>query len=324
MPEDHVLIPMPSGWLDAPLKEEFVKSHLSWFGYARDENNQTIRAEELTPEQTLAAIMRFQEHVGLTQDGIVGPKTASVMMAPRCGVREQMLASAATSLWKWNAPRNSKGNIEVAYWVDPQLADVLRIPKTEFESANKEIFEVSWCKYGRIDRVRSNSPVQQYGLNITGARIDGPSSVLADCELPVDGRSACQMRFDVGDNYVLQLTPQVRGILYPNVGRHELGHGDGLPHSRRPNALMAPYYAQAVTHPLDDDDIPRYRARYETRVSETPPGPAPIPPVPTPVPTPTPTPTPGIPPIPTPPTDIRLERVSLRINGKDYNFTVNS
>lgn len=291
--------------ISRPLKEEFVQEYMTFFRYT------DVPLESISHQETLAAVMRFQEQAGLEQDGIVGPKTAAVMMQPRCGVKENMLAAAANDLWRWKGRANAAGNMVVSYYLHPDLPDQLRMSRADFEEIAKDTFEKAWVQYSNMDFVRTNSPGNQYCVNVYGARIDGPSSILADCELPVDGVRACDMRLDIGDTYVRIITPQIRGILLGNVFKHELGHGIGLPHSRRPNALMAPSYAQAITDPVTDDDVPRFQARYGG-VRRTPiPVPIPIPdPIPVPIP-------PPVQPV------IKLQRVILKINDQDYGFTVN-
>lgn len=171
-------------------------------------------------------------------------------------------------------------------------------------------------QHSNLDFVRTNTPGNQYCVNVYGARIDGPSSILADCELPVDGVRACNLRLDIGDTYVRVITPQVRGILLGNVFKHELGHGVGMPHSRRPNALMAPTYAQAVTDPVTDDDIPRLQARYN--------GPRRGPMPPTIPPTIPPTLPPTVPPTVPPAGRVNVQRIVLTLNGQEYGYTVGS
>lgn len=117
---------------------------------------------------------------------------------------------------------------------------------------------------------------------------DGPSGVLAWCELPM-GANPQQVRLmmDLDETWV----EQGNGIHVPNVLCHELGHGLGLDHITSAKALMNPTYDRNVPKPLSPD-IAQVVARYgQPRPRVTP--------QPTPTPEPQPSPTPTVPVTPT-------------------------
>jgi len=79
---------------------------------------------------------------------------------------------------------------------------------------------------------------------------DGPSGVLAWCELPV-GANPQQVRLmmDLDETWVTN----GNGIHVPNVLCHELGHGLGLEHIQNAKALMNPIYDVNTPRPLPPD-----------------------------------------------------------------------
>lgn len=219
------------------------------------------------------SVDHFQLMNGLNPDGIVGPKTAAVLTIPRCGVTEAIVG-AATQIWAWK--REAGQECLVHYFIQPGLATLLRMPEAELDEVMRDAFETAWPQHCNLRFVRALDMRQRRCINVFGKRLDGPSSILAQCELPVDGDRACRMDIDTSEDWVKALLPDARGILIGAVVKHEAGHGIGLTHSRMPNALMAPTYSAAIVDPQANDDIARVQMeqRYGKR-------PAPLPKPPT-------------------------------------------
>lgn len=87
-----------------------------------------------------------------------------------------------------------------------------------------------------------------------GNPFDGPSGVLAHAYYPQYGG---EMHFDEAETW----TTGAGGINLFAVAVHELGHALGLAHSDNGSAVMAPYYAGAISG-LHSDDIAGIRAIY--------------------------------------------------------------
>lgn len=114
-----------------------------------------------------------------------------------------------------------------------------------------------------LDRTQAN-------LIITTAGIDGPSRVLADCELPCNGKRVVTMRLDSGERWT--------AIMLGNVILHEMGHAQGLPHSED-GGVMDAYYRESATKPVGAQELAWMTSRYGPP-SQTPTPPANPPPTP--------------------------------------------
>lgn len=235
------------------VQRDFAKEFLKTF-------NETPVIEN--EQEFIESLTRFQKRNDLPVTGLLDVKTSAEMLRPRCGVADNHLIGAATEVWKWQNIKD--GYYEILYYIHPELQEALKLPAEDFNLIMRSSFEYAWCQHTNLNIRRTNMPVTQYGLNVYGARLDGPSSILAQCELPVDGRRACRMDIDVTENWQKDIKPDAIGILLGNVVKHELGHGIGLPHSRVKSALMAAIYSEKVTDPVLNDDIPRAQYRYSS------------------------------------------------------------
>lgn len=77
---------------------------------------------------------------------------------------------------------------------------------------------------------------------------DGPSGVLAWCEIPCGNVRQCQLRMDLDETWTDKVSDA--GIFVDAVLAHELGHGIGIYHIDSGTALMNPIYNKAVSKPL--------------------------------------------------------------------------
>jgi len=102
-------------------------------------------------------------------------------------------------------------------------------------------------------------------------RLDGPSGVLAQMDLPVgnvslDSQMVCQM--DDGENWLLSESQVQGGIDFFRVGLHETLHGVGFGHepvSIKDPSIEAPIYNWAIRH-LQVIDKKELVIRYGERV----------------------------------------------------------
>lgn len=120
---------------------------------------------------------------------------------------------------------------------------------------------------------------------IGSRRIDGPSGVLAEAELPCGNVRQTRLWFDTGDSWVTGWSPGARQIVIAAVAWHELGHSLGIGHAPQnsPN-VMAPVYNPAV-RTAGAWDVQQATLRYgppalQPPTTTPPPKPPPVPPLP--------------------------------------------
>ena len=132
-----------------------------------------------------------------------------------------------------------------------------------------------WAKVCDI-KPRKVDTARSARILVGSRRIDGPTGILAECELPC-GIPQVRLWFDVGERWTSDMTPQERAIVLPDVAWHELGHALGLGHAPQDTQnIMAPVYNWLVTDP-GQWDIREAVVRYGRFVS-----PPIVPPIPTP------------------------------------------
>ena len=118
-------------------------------------------------------------------------------------------------------------------------------------------------------------------------KIDGPSGVLAESQLPCGNVIQCLQWYDGGEHWEVNWPPVDRQKINLNlVALHEVMHALGIPHApQNMDAVIAPYY-NADLRGLRPYDVAELRRRYgPPRVIPTP-VPTPTPPAPAPTPTP--------------------------------------
>lgn len=158
-----------------------------------------------------------------------------------CGVTEAQFALAG-GVAKW--PKS-----DLTYAITGFLP---AFTQAEYKRIVRDVFDCWEAVCGiRADEVTSTSA----NIIISAGRgrrmnFDGPSGVLAWCELPM-GSNPQQVRLmmDLDETWV----QNGGGIHVKNVLCHELGHGLGLEHITGAKALMNPIYDENVPAPLSPD-----------------------------------------------------------------------
>lgn len=108
---------------------------------------------------------------------------------------------------------------------------------------------------------------------------DGPSGILADCELPSPGLAQQAMRIDPSEQWVVSDNPPMGALDLLAVLCHEIGHGIGLQHfdpNTPPPELMNPIYNPRIVKP-QAGEIAFVQKLYG--LPQTQPAPSPVPPV---------------------------------------------
>lgn len=95
---------------------------------------------------------------------------------------------------------------------------------------------------------------------------DGRGGTLAWAYVPTGSDNQLTMKFDLDETWVANSSQ--RGVQLLNVACHEFGHLLGLSHSKKPSALMAPYYNPFVATPQPNDDISRIQKLYGPNLAE--------------------------------------------------------
>jgi len=178
---------------------------------------------------------------------------------PRCGCPD-LVTSGRPRKWAHNT---------LSYFIASRDED---LSQNTWDSIIAEAFD-SWSrvanlKFVKIDKRNSANILVDIG---SGQRhnFDGPKGTLAWAYLPSrhDYTGQLLMRFDTDEDWIGSPIGQTviheeQGTLLLNVAAHEIGHILGLGHSNIETALMAPYYAESVRSPQENDDIPRIQELY--------------------------------------------------------------
>jgi hypothetical protein len=247
---------------------KFTLSYLDAFGYLKKE----LEAwSDITLEDIEEAVKAFQGFFGLKKTGQVDVKTVRAMEAPRCGMPDlardhNVQFLRVRQFVNDNLPRWRKDKL--TYAVSDYLPGISR---TNFDAVMQQGFD-AWTRHGNLNVARATAGRADIVISVGRGRatnFDGPGGTLAWAYLPNGNDGQLLMRFDLDETWTLDRTQ--RGIYLLAVATHEFGHLLGLDHSKRQKALMAPFYNPAVFDPQQDDDVPRFQARYGERTAPVPP-----------------------------------------------------
>lgn len=245
-----------------PERLEFAVNYLSFFGYLAVELIKNVDAETVK-----TAVRKFQKTFGLKSDGIVGPKTLRAMKEPRCGCPDHLDKQNDDHIQFLRVAEVISDNRD--RWTKQGLTYAIERPikcgiKPENQTRIIDSAFLAWDKVCGIHLKRISNVAQADIVISTGRgerdNFDGQGGTLAWAYMPQGNNKQLVMRFDQAETWVAD--PKQRGIILHNVACHEFGHTLGLAHSKKPKALMAPYYNPFVANPQQDDDIERIQKLY--------------------------------------------------------------
>lgn len=182
-----------------------------------------------------------------------------------CGVTEEQFAiNGVTYAW----PKGSKLTWGIAF------SSLGALSAMDVKDAiAHSLSEISACSDVRHEYIGN---ADRANIKITSRRLDGPSGVLADCQIPVGNVSVDQtqllMRIDDSEAWGLYDSPPAGKIDFYRVVLHELLHGHGLGHKPanvHAPALIAPMYDRNIRN-LQDADKAELARRYGQPVVATP------------------------------------------------------
>lgn len=210
--------------------------YLKYYGYLTSDAPEVTEVEVATRD--------FQVMAGIDADGVIGPQTLETMWLPRCGCRDDSITE--TARWRQR---------ELTYYVESYLEGLSNLSRADQDDIQRQVFthyeaniDVKWT---RVSNRNQANLIIGTGEG-RGDGFDGPGGVLAWCQLPNGSISQIVMKFDRSDSWH-KVNAGQRGILYPNVLAHELGHGHGMLHINGPLALLNPIYNASVGTLLQPD-----------------------------------------------------------------------
>ena len=194
-----------------------------------------------------------------------------------CGVSEEQFAINGVT-YQWPRGAQLTWGVDFTRLGPLTTEDVL----ATIGAALKEISDCCDVSHEFVERASAANIV------ITQRRLDGPSGVLADCQIPVGNvsvtRDQLTMRIDDSEAWGLFENPPAGKIDFYRVVLHELLHAHGLGH--KPSninepALIAPMYSTRIRN-LQAADKAELVRRYGPRKTPATPGvPPSMPSVPT-------------------------------------------
>ncbi len=244
---------------DLPVIQDAV-AYLSHYGYLAGAVMSAAVSPMLAVVSIAAAVMEFQRTAGLSETGTLDADTLAMMSRPRCGCLDVQRMGVELARWRKN---------RLTYFVQDHVAS---IPVAD----QMDIIRTAFGQWSAVADIQATLANHADGADIIisvgrgqAQGMDGPSGTLAWAYLPTGNDQQLLMRFDIDETWIA--STQERGILMMNVACHEFGHLLGLEHSKVSSALMAPFYAPAISKPQNNDDISRIQALYGPAVGGPPP-----------------------------------------------------
>lgn len=218
------------------LTDPEIVARLYTLGYFGDTPWSKIRG--LRGDRLDRAIREYQRFHGLKADGIVGAKTAHVLLRHRCGLPDFNISGSDVPC-RWPMPR-------ITYYSKLQLPGI----SSDQAAAAYDAAFAQWAAVCDIEPVRVGSPntANIFAKSGSGKKdgLDDRGGTLAWSELPCNVSENMQLdqMFDEAEEWSFNMAVAVIC--------HELGHALGLAHLNKGN-LMAPYYDPSVRTPQKGD-----------------------------------------------------------------------
>jgi hypothetical protein len=210
---------------------EFKVSREVILGLLRRDN--WIGPDDLSDEELVAAVHRYQAFHGLKVDGIVGPATIHRMTDPcRCGLPDQM----ADTLAMWPMKRVSFMS-RLRLGLSNAGAIFAQAAQQWNDCSGIELFAASSANQANIVADDHSNPRDGFGQR---------GGVLADSGVPFNARQDTQIpqRYDIAEAW--------DDLMLLAVACHELGHAIGIVHLSAGN-LMQPIFDRRITKPQAGD-----------------------------------------------------------------------
>ena len=174
--------------------------------------------------------------------------------------------------------------LAISQWPDPDFpwaitALVPGMSEEELEDALDYAAD-KWRRTCGIKPRKTNNG-NEARLLVTCRAIDGPSGVLAECELPT-GQRRVRLWLDVGELWN-KVIPSARAIGLASVLWHEMGHAIGLGHAQAGSQnIMAPQLNEQISVPgvFDTNESQRRYGKPVLLPGPPTPTPTPVPPAP--------------------------------------------
>jgi hypothetical protein len=183
---------------------------------------------------TQKAAKGFQAAAGIDADGVIGPQTLETMWLPRCGCRDDAFTHAV----RWRKR-------EIKWWVEKYIEGVPGLSRADQDDIHVETF----CQYEAVIDVAASRAANKAQADLVigvaegrQAGFDGPGGVLAWCEIPPGDDRPLRLMFDRAEAWIRSADVGTRGILFPLVGLHEMGHFWGMLHVSGELAVLNAIY----------------------------------------------------------------------------------
>lgn len=202
-------------------------------------------------ELGFTSVSEYQKFNRLEETGVIDRPTERSLAAPRhCGLPDRMDLGG-----------------QVCYWGSRSLncAWVGTLPNLETDAVVKAI-QQAWAAWMAVCGIKVTTTLDRATANIvvTNKRMDGPSRVLAQAELPCGQDRQRAVEIDESEPWVTILDPPRYRVSLVLTLIHEFGHALGLVHGP-PGSIMQAQYDASIKRP-QGWDIAEAQQRYNAPI----------------------------------------------------------